>query len=186
LLSVIEDHEIRRLGENKTKKINVRFILATNQDLCKQVKNGKFREDLYYRISILEFQIPPLRKRKEDIPLLIDYCLNREREPDRQTDFKITPDALEKILAHSFPGNIRELENILKRAVVLSDASTIEAKDISFSTIEDKQKVTYRSKYSFDKILNAMVKYQGNKTKAAQELGISRTHFYRILDKKEK
>lgn len=180
MLSVIEDGELRRLGENKTKKINVRFILATNQDLCKQVKNGKFREDLYYRISILEFQIPPLRKRKEDIPLLIDYCLERERE------IKITSDALEKITAHSFPGNIRELENILKRAVVLSDASTIEAKDISFSTIEDKQKVTYRSKYSFDKILNAMVKCQGNKTKAAQELGISRTHFYRILDKTEK
>jgi len=182
LLSVIEDHEIRRLGETRTRKINVRFILATNQDLCKQVKNGKFREDLYYRISILEFQIPPLRERKEDIPLLIDYCLERERE----TDFEITPDALEKILSHSFSGNIRELENILKRAVVLSNDSTIEAKDITFANNENVSKYNLKSRHSSQKIKDVLEKHEGNKTKAAQELGISRTHFYRILDKTEK
>ena len=108
------------------------------------------------------------------------------KQRERERNFKITPDALEKILSHSFPGNIRELENILKRAVVLSHDSTIEAEDITFSNGENVTQNDLKSHHSHQKINHILEKHKGNKTKAAQELGISRTHFYRILDKTEK
>lgn len=108
------------------------------------------------------------------------------KQRERERNFKITPDALEKITAHSFPGNIRELENILKRAVVLSNDSTIEAENITFSNGENVTQKDLKSRHSPQKIKGVLDKHKGNKTRAAQELGISRRHFYRILDKTEK
>jgi len=184
-LSIIEDKELRRLGENRTREINVRFILATNKDLHKLVEKGKFRKDLYYRICILLFQISPLRERKEDISLLVYFFL--ERNFQRQSkDLTISQKAFRKLLAHSFPGNVRELENILERAIIFSNNFVIGEKDIVFFKIASRPKVKYKSLYSFDKIFDALVKHQGNKTKAAQELGISRVHLYRLLDELRK
>lgn len=184
-LSVIEDKELRRLGENRVRKIDVRFILATNKNLLKLIENGKFRKDLFYRINVLSFRISPLRERKIDLPLFIDFFLERERQ--RQSRDLIMPqESLEKIKAHTFPGNVRELENILERAVVFSENSVIEQKNIIFSKVENIPKAKYRSRYSFENILDILVKYRGNKTKAAQEIGISRVHLYRLLDKLKK
>jgi len=184
-LSVLEDRELRRLGENRTREINVRFILATNKDLPKLVEKGKFRKDLYYRIYILSYQIPPLRERKEDISLLVDYFIERN-SLRKSEDITISQKAFRKLLTHSFPGNVRELENILERAIVFLDNFVIEEKDIIFLKIASRPKVKYRSRYSFDKIIDALVKNQGNKSKVAKELGISRVHLYRLLNELRK
>jgi len=124
-------------------------------------------------------------ERKEDLPLLIDFLIERMSNGQSE-DLTISQEAFKKLLAYSFPGNVRELENILERAIVFSDKNVIEEKDILLSKVAIKVKVKYRSRYSFEKILDSLVKHQGNKTKAAQELGISRVHFYRLLDKLKK
>jgi len=182
LLSTVEDRELRRLGENRTRKINVRFILATNKDLPKLVENGKFRKDLYYRINVLSFLIAPLRERKEDLPFLIDHIVKKKCKKQHR-NLTMLQEAYEKISTYSFPGNVRELDNILERAIIFSENSVIEEKNIMFSKVKCSSRSKNKSRYSFEIILNTLVKYQGNKTKAARELGISRVQLYRILNK---
>jgi len=179
-LTVMEDRELRRLGENRNRKIDVRFILATNKNIEKLVQNGKFREDLYYRISVLYHHIAPLRERKEDIPLLVHSYLERISLCHSQ-HFSIEPKALEKLLSYPFPGNIRELENILERAIVTSGGRRIiRCQDIIFG-IKAKAVKGKDTKYSRGVIIKTVEKYQGNKTRAARALGISRQWIHRIL-----
>lgn len=140
LLSVIEEKKIKRLGENKSRKIDVQFIVATNKDLSDLVAKGMFRQDLYYRISILRFYIPPLRERKEDIPLLVMHILRKENEKNNKNKM-ITQEALNKLLDYDYPGNIRELENIIKRAYIFSNDTEIKEEDIEFEIIEKKEKL---------------------------------------------
>lgn len=181
LLSVIEDKEIRRVGENIFRKIDTRFIFATNKDLFNLVTKGKFRQDLFYRINILTIYIPPLRERKEDIPLLIESILEREKSKN-SVDITITNDALDKICEYSFPGNVRELENILKRAYELSAHNTIKEENIIFQMMPKMTTRIKKSKYKMNQIVDTIIEYDGNKTKAAKELGISRVHLYRLLN----
>lgn len=181
-LSVIEDKEFRRLGENKTREVNVRFIIATNKDLYKLVENGKFRKDLYYRISILTFYITTLRKRKEDVPLLIKFFIEKESQR-RSRNLTISHEALAKLLGYCFPGNVRELENILERAAIFSDNGIITDEMIEFHKIINEPRAKYKSRFPVEKIINTLVNYQGNKTRTAKELGISRVHLYRILNR---
>ncbi len=180
-LSVIEDKELRRLGENKTKKIDIRFILATNKDLFKSVMRGTFRKDLYYRISILTFYIPPLKERKEDIPLLIKSSLKKE-SLRQSKNFIISQEAIDKLMKYPFPGNVRELENILERAVIFAKNSIIKEEEITFQQIKKRDEAVHKSRFPMEKIVDTLIKHQGNKTNAAKELGISRVHFYRILN----
>jgi len=135
-LSVIEDREFRRLGENKTRTIDVRFLLATNRDIFKLVEKGKFRKDLYYRINILTFQISPLRERKEDIPLFVEKFLH-EIGAEFKEEKKMNPKALQKIVDYSFPGNVRELENLIRRGYVLTERKEINPEDINFEEEEE-------------------------------------------------
>lgn len=185
VLSIIEDREIRRLGATKSKEIDVRFILVTNKDLCQLTNTGRFRKDLFYRIGILSFRIVPLRQRKEDIPLLVDFFMERERQKQSR-DFTISQGASEKLLAYTFPGNVRELEYVIERAAALSNGTLITEHDIVFQEIIQKPKNRHKTRYSPQRIIDALVRHQGNKTRAAQELGISRVHLYRILDELEK
>jgi transcriptional regulator with PAS, ATPase and Fis domain len=183
LLSVIEEKKIRRLGENKYKRIDMRFIFATNKNLDILTKRGKFREDLYYRIREMSFCIPPLKERKEDIPLLVKSILNKNK-----TDkIIIEPEALLKLQQYSYPGNVRELESIIKSAVAYCKNNIITEKDIRFTQKLNIRKKTRKRKvpYSINRIINVLVKNQGNKTRAASELGISRVHLYRILNSME-
>lgn len=129
LLTVIEDREFRRLGENKLRKIDTRFIMATNQDISRLIEKKMFREDLYYRISTLTYFIPPLKERKEDIPLLAKYYL-KELSLKHSRNLVITREALNKLMKYSLPGNVRELENILVRATVFSRNSVIDKENI--------------------------------------------------------
>jgi len=181
LLGVIEDKEIRRIGENKGRKIDVRFIFATNKNINDLVARNRFRQDLFYRISILTFYIPPLRERSEDINLLIDKILD-EKKTKMSFDFHITNEAINKLFKYSFPGNVRELENIIKRACELSEHGVIREEDIYFQEIQNKNVRIKRTRFKMSKIIDALIKYQGNKTKVAKELGMSRTQLYRILN----
>ncbi|MBD3193644.1 MAG: AAA domain-containing protein [Candidatus Lokiarchaeota archaeon] len=180
LLQVTEDRTIRRLGGSKNVRVNVRFIFATNKRLDKSVEQGKFRQDLFYRINTYVIEIPPLRERKEDIPDLAEYFIKLHSKEKRKI---LTRDALEKLQNYHFPGNIRELESIIKKASRLSHNNRIDSSHILFTndlTGQTKRIKKKRKKFSKKQIIEALLKHHGNKTKAAGELGISRVHFYRI------
>ncbi|NOY64416.1 MAG: sigma-54-dependent Fis family transcriptional regulator [Nitrospirae bacterium] len=125
LLRVLEDQMIRPVGSTKFREVDIRFITATNKNLSEAVRDGHFREDLYYRINVITLEIPPLRERKEDIPLLIEYYLNKYTKDFGKEDKVITPDALSLLIGYRWPGNIRELQNVLERAVLISDGKYI-------------------------------------------------------------
>jgi len=178
-LSVIEDKELRRLGENRPRKIHVRFILATNKNLLKLIERSKFRKDLFYRISVLSFYISPLRERKEDIPLFVMSCLKKRSSKQAQHYF-IEQKALDKLMRYSFPGNVRELENIIERATVFAKEGRISEKVIVPYSLEYSRE---KKKLKCDReiIQKAVEKYHGNKTKAARALGISRQWIHKVL-----
>jgi transcriptional regulator with GAF, ATPase, and Fis domain len=134
LLRVMQDREFMPLGSNETIRVDVRIIAATNADLRKLVDDGRFREDLYYRLNVINLPLPPLRERKEDIPLLVDYFFNRyckENEKflnfDGRSILTFEPDAMQILMEHNWPGNVRELENVVERAVVLATAPSVPA-----------------------------------------------------------
>jgi transcriptional regulator with PAS, ATPase and Fis domain len=137
-LTVIEDRQLRRLGENRNRKIDVRFILATNMDLFQLVEKDKFRKDLYFRINILRFYIPSLKERKEDVPALVEYILNKINAANKMNK-KISEKALNKLTEYHYLGNIRELENIVTKAYFFSKGDNIKDKDIELEYhISDK------------------------------------------------
>lgn len=125
LLRVLEEQMIRPIGSTKFREVDIRFITATNKNLSEAVREGHFREDLYYRINVITLEIPPLRERKEDIPLLIKYYLNKYTKDFGKEEKVITPDALSLLIGYRWPGNIRELQNVLERAVLISDGKYI-------------------------------------------------------------
>jgi DNA-binding NtrC family response regulator len=125
ILRVLQDRKFMHLGGVHELQVDVRIIAATNVDLRQQVKDGKFREDLFYRLNVITIDLPPLRQRKEDIPLLVDFFLDRYSRENERTARRITTEALRPLLAYSWPGNVRELENVMERAVVLSSGPDI-------------------------------------------------------------
>ena len=134
LLRVMQDREFMPLGSNETVRVDVRVIAATNSDLRKLVDEGKFREDLYYRLNVINLALPPLRDRKEDLPLLVDhffvkYCRENEKflDADGRSTLSFEPEAMQILLEHNWPGNVRELENVVERAVVLATSNTVPA-----------------------------------------------------------
>ncbi|MEO0292791.1 MAG: sigma-54 dependent transcriptional regulator [candidate division WOR-3 bacterium] len=177
LLRVIEEKKITRIGSNKEIPIDVRLISATNRDIEKEVEEGKFREDLYYRLNVIRIQVPPLRKRKEDIPLLVDHFIKIEAEKEGKEIKGITEEALKKLLSYDFPGNVRELENIIKRAVVFCRGKYISIEDIPLS-VDKKIRHSGKlrdviEKVEMEMILEALERYSWNQSRAAKELGIS-------------
>jgi DNA-binding NtrC family response regulator len=125
ILRVLQDRKFMHLGGIHEIQVDVRIIAATNVDLRQHVREGKFREDLFYRLNVISIDLPPLRQRKEDIPLLVDFFLARYSEENERPRRRITPEGLRPLLTYSFPGNVRELENVVERAVVLSSGSEI-------------------------------------------------------------
>jgi nitrogen regulation protein NR(I) len=204
LLRVLQDRSFERLGGNETITVEIRIIVATNKDLEAAIAEGKFREDLYYRLNVVSIHIPPLRERKEDIPDLVSYFLKRFNRELRKAIGGITPEAMEKIVSHGWPGNVRQLENVLKRGMVLCQGEWILEDQIFFEKGGEKEEVESElgkkpvedlldilfeelSKPSgtprdFDMvstiekglILRALQKTGGNQVQAAQILGINR------------
>jgi two-component system NtrC family response regulator len=188
LLRAIQFGEIQRIGNNETIKTDVRIIAATHRNLEEMIKNGSFREDLFYRLNVVTVNLPPLRQRKEDIPLLVSHFLKKYAESTHTSPKQISRDALDALLKYNFPGNVRELENIIERAVVLAredlirtsdlpnfKAEAIESKILNPLNLEDP----YSEKMRFFEstlIQEALNRTNGNKSAAARILGISERH----------
>jgi two-component system response regulator HydG len=189
LLKVIEDKEFMRVGGTRSIRVDVRFIAATNQNVTALVSSGKFREDLYYRLNVMDIHIPPLRERKEDIAPLFKHFLEKYSKKENRKIEGFTKDAMDILLSYSFPGNVRELENIIERAVILEKTSRITGESIPQSIklfqIEaiDPNKIKSIDEVNRDYAEKVLEVAEGNKSKAAELLGISRTSLWRILKK---
>lgn len=195
LLRVLQERKIRRLGGTRDIPVAARILSATNQDIETLVREGKFREDLYYRLNVVRIAVPSLRERREDIPLLSDFLLNKLCTRMARQPVRLSEEAREKLLNYPFPGNVRELENVLERALIYSEGEAIEASDISLGDGrslspraqqegrdeseaggKEGEKAKAESLESLERaaIERALAKWGGNRTKAAEELGISR------------
>jgi len=187
LLKVIEDREFYRVGGTRPIKVDVRFIAATNQNLRKAIQEGRFREDLYYRLNVMEIFIPPLRERREDIEPLSNYLLKKHLAETNKKIRGFSKEAMEILMSYSFPGNVRELENIIERAIILekSDMITPESlpQTLRIFHIEtfEPEKIKPLSEITREYAERVVEFFGGNKSKAAEALGISRTTLWRIL-----
>lgn len=180
LLQSIENKKLRRIGETRSRNIQARFIFATNKDLQDMVTKEKFRKDLFYRVNVVSLYMPPLKDRREDIPLLVEFFL-KKKMTDMNGTSQISWGAMKKLVNYDFPGNIRELENIVTRAILFKNGKTIFAQDISFDRASNRW--GHRSNITPKRIQEALEHCRWNKTLAAREIGKSRRQFYRLLEK---
>lgn len=193
LLRVIQEREVLRLGGTEPFKVDVRFIAATNRDLQESMKNGSFRQDLYFRLNVVNLHIPPLSQRKEDIPLLSYYHLKKFSTLMKKDVQEISPEAMALLKVYDFPGNVRELENIIERGVAISTGNIIEAvhlpddlRELSIRTFRRKDgKIPSLEEQEKDYIRWVLLEANGNQTLAAQILGIDRVSLWRKLKRYE-
>ncbi len=187
LLRALQEREIMPIGSTEPIKIDTRFIAATNQDIMKMVRDGRFRQDLFFRINVMNIYLPPLAKRREDIHLLIHYFINKYNSRTSKKVSDISPEALQQLMVYDFPGNVRELENIIERAIVLAPGEKIEIEHLPDMAVH-----TFRSSKggipSLDEQERSYIEWvldqtDGNKTKAAEILGIDRVSLWRKLKK---
>ena len=195
LLRVLQDGEIRRVGDSRPIKIDVRIIAATVKDLDKEVREDKFRDDLFYRLNVLPIKIPPLKDRREDIPLLVDHFIQKYSRELNHPIQEINQEALNCLLNYSWNGNVRELENVIERAIVLTDSNQIQVENLPLevqspreesrvSLLNDELSIKKASRYlEKDLIKKALHKTNGNHTHAAKLLEIShRALLYKIKE----
>lgn len=190
LLRVLQEQTFEVLGDSRPRKVDIRVVCATNADLTKMVAERTFREDLYYRINLITLHLPPLRERREDIPLLVRHFASLATESNNMPKIDITDEAMEYLRRQPFPGNVRELKNLVERAILMSGKSVLTAQDFQLAnnispasfkpipttamTLDEAERV---------RIVEAMEKYDGNMTQVAASLGISRQALYRRLEK---
>jgi len=194
ILRVIQEKEVRRLGENTNRSVDIRVVAATNRDINRLVQEGSFREDLFYRLSVVDIFIPPLRERKEDIPTMIGYFLQEMNKRLKKNVEGVSDEAMTILMAYAWPGNVRELRNSLERAVVLSGHSVLQPEDFPlayehYRKIEaghlDDETITLQEmerRY----LLKVMKKYNYNQKIVARKLGIGYTTLWRKLKLSEK
>lgn len=195
ILRVLQERKIMRLGGTTELPINARIIAATNKDLEERVRTGEFREDLFYRLNVVRIHIPPLRQRREDIPLLAASILKRLNREMGHTVTGLSAEALKRISEHEFYGNVRELENILERAMIFTNEAEIQESDLDLrpsvslhDQLKQPEEVIQREAKSLkeaevEAIIHALHRWEGNRTRAAEELGISRrTLIYKIAE----
>jgi two-component system, NtrC family, response regulator HydG len=178
LLRAVQEREISRVGSSIKKKIDVRILSATNRDLLPAVREGKFREDLFYRLNVIHVSVPPLRERLEDIPALVDYYLKKLAAEKRRPLVALSEEAMRFLKRCEWPGNVRELINALEYAVVTCEGKTIGLRDLPYATSDSMGSGIpgggSLARLEQSEILNALDLFQGNKTKAADYLGINR------------
>lgn len=185
LLRVLEDGSMRRVGSIKERKVNVRLLAATNRVLSEEVKAGRFREDLYYRINVMSLELPPIRERKGDIPLLVEHFLG--------PDWGIEERAMEAIERYSWPGNVRQLMNAIERGKIMGDGRIVRLRDLPREVIDQVvpsqatavpiSELDDLASIERSKVVEIMQRERGNKTRAARSLGIDRRKLYRLVDK---
>src|ERR671919_428302 len=188
LLRVIETGEFERVGSSKTQKVNVRLLSATNADLHAEVAQGRFRQDLLFRLNTVEIRLPPLRDRLEDIPVLADYFLKIHRERYRRPIIGFTPEAFDALRHHLWPGNVRELDHVIERAVLMSTGTVVTAFDLALEATPDARLSARLEELSLEDaerllIKKALARFEGNANRAAEALGLSRSALYRRLQK---
>src|ERR687885_1263660 len=186
LLRVLQEKEFESVGGSVTVKVDTRVVAATNKNLVQEVAEGRFREDLYYRLSVITVHLPPLRERKEDIPLLVEHFLNKHRYGPGSPPARITEGAMRRLLEHDWPGNVRELENTINRATVMTQGGIITEDTIEFSTAVERRLIDIgqrlREGASWNAIIHeteqailteALSQHQGDRVKAAQALSLT-------------
>jgi len=200
LLKVIEEHGFERVGSNRRIRVDVRIIAATNKNLEELMARGLFRDDLYYRINVISFEVPPLRRRREDIPLLARYFLERYAREYNKIASAISPETLEALSAHDWPGNVRELENVINQAVLLCEGDTInidglktrvissegqQSSQADITGIRSLREAVLRISEQVEKqIVTRMLERNGyNKSKTARELDVTRKTLTRKIEK---
>jgi DNA-binding NtrC family response regulator len=204
LLRFLESNEVRRLGENEVRIVDVRVIAATNKDLVREMQAGRFREDLYYRLNVVQIELPPLRERREDIPLLAAYFLERYARLMGKPVERFAPDAQSRIVAYDYPGNVRELENAVERAVALAEGRVVMAADLPPTLLQPRllpegargegttdatvpgRREEDPAQWSLAQVERSHIervlrRHDYNMLKTAQQLGISRTTLWRKL-----
>ncbi len=190
LLTVLQNRMVTRLGSNQSAPIDIRLVCATNVTLAELANENRFRKDLIYRINTVEITVPPLRKRKEDIMMLAKHFTNVYTTKYMKPSIEFDRTAADKLESYHYPGNVRELQYTIERAVIMSDGELLQGRDIIFSPIESQPPATQAgdgesnlSHLEKSTILRVIEKHGGNITKAAKELGLTRTALYRRLEK---
>ncbi|HEX3723399.1 MAG TPA: sigma-54 dependent transcriptional regulator [Nitrolancea sp.] len=196
LLRVLQEREFERVGGSISVKVDTRVIAATNKVLLQEVRDGRFREDLFYRLNVIAIYLPPLRERKEDVPLLVEHFLDKHRYSSSSKPARISSSAIQLLMEHDWPGNVRELENIIERAVVLSQGSVITDEHVSFSSadqghiIDIAQRVRSNAKLrdvqqevEKQMLIEALKQTDGDQVAAADLIGLGLREFQqRLLD----
>ncbi|HLT81856.1 MAG TPA: sigma-54 dependent transcriptional regulator [Cyclobacteriaceae bacterium] len=189
LLTVIQNRRVSRVGSNKETPVDIRLICATNMPLYEMVKENRFRQDLLYRINTIEIEVPPLRERIEDIPVLANHFLKHYNARYEKSISKISDAALTRMHKHTWPGNIRELQHAIERAVILSNGNVLQPEDFNLSPVAGKEDGHLNlDAYNLEEVEKLLIrkvlkKYNGNITQAASELGLTRSSLYRRLEK---
>jgi DNA-binding NtrC family response regulator len=191
LLTVIQDRKTIRLGEAKERHFNARLLFATNAPLSQWVAEGKFRQDLLFRINTVEMTIPPLRKRIEDIPVFVEHYLSVFKSKYHKSHLTITKEAIDVLKQHHWPGNVREIQHTIERGVIMANEHQITPSDFNLSTVSVQESINSLDALDslnlieIEKMLvqKALGKYEGNISKAAKDLGLTRAALYRRLEK---
>ncbi|MDH5380762.1 MAG: sigma-54 dependent transcriptional regulator [Cyclobacteriaceae bacterium] len=191
LLAVLQNRKVSRVGANNEINIDIRLVCATNMQLYDMVKDNRFRQDLLYRINTIEIELPPLRERVEDIGLLAEHFLKTYAQKYDKQIYKIADNALARLQKHSWPGNIRELQHTIERAVIMGSNTILQAEDFNFNSTtneNENDKTDLLDKYNLEEVEKLLIrkvlkKYNGNITQAANSLGLTRSSLYRRLEK---
>ena len=191
LLRFLQEREFERVGGTQLIRVDVRIIAATNRNLEAAVKEGRFREDLYYRINVVPIVLPPLRGRKEDVPILAQFFMQRFSIESKKNFTEISQEALEALSAYDWPGNVRELANVIERAVVLGQPPIIQIEDLSPAIVAAEGEIDNRptpvsyhesvDEYRREVIVSALAQTQGNRAAAARLLGLQRSYLLRLM-----
>jgi DNA-binding NtrC family response regulator len=189
LLRVLQEREVTRIGGNQVIKLDVRIIAATHKDLAEEVKTGRFREDLYYRLLGLPVQLPPLRERGTDVILIAKHFLDQFTKENQMQRFKIGQEAQEKLMQYPFPGNIRELKSVIELAAVMATEEVIKPQDITFNSTTRLESFLYQEmtmqEYMYRIIRHFLDKYDNNVLEVAKKLDIGKSSLYRYLKEME-
>ncbi|GBC88738.1 DNA-binding transcriptional activator HyfR [bacterium HR13] len=177
ILHLVQEKEFERLGDTKVRRANVRIISSTNRNLRELIKRGLFREDLYYRLGVVKLQVPPLRERKEDIPLLINHFLEKYSKAYSRKIKGVSSEAMKLLLSYHFPGNVRELENVIERAIITCKGSVISVEDLQL----EFQEQAPQKEEDREKIRQVLEQTGWNKSLAAKVLGMHRTTLWRKM-----
>src|SRR5215831_13077700 len=191
LLRFLQEREFERIGGTQLIRVDVRIIAATNRNLEASVKEGRFREDLFYRINVVPIVLPPLRGRKEDVPALAQFFVQRFSDESKKNFTEVSQEALEALMGYDWPGNVRELANVIERAVVLGQPPTIQIEDLSPGIVAPEAEFNNRStpqsyhesidEYRREVIVNALAQAKGNRAAAARSLGLQRSYLLRLM-----